>query len=190
VSLRLYRVFDWDNTAKNDRPGGPLHVPRNLQGPGRFDIPHLDGVLYASLFELSTVVEALQGFRTKKITNRHFERPDGRKQALAVLELDDTLGIIDLDDPAALHQRAIKPSETLTHDRQTTHVLAERLYNQGLNGILWPSTREASWKNATLFQSRVTSRLRVASNIQSLSIKHPAVIQAVEWLNMTVGRSR
>lgn len=190
AGLRFYRVFDWDGSAQDDRPGGPLHVPRHLQGSSRFDIPHIDGVLYTSLVELSAVVEALQGFRTKRITNRHFERPDGRRLASAVFEMGDIAEIVDLDDHAALHKLSVRPSEIMTHDRETTHVLAERLFNEGYSGILWPSTREASWKNATLFQSRALPKLRLASNIQPLNVKLPVVKQAIEWLNMTLSRSR
>jgi RES domain len=180
----FYRVFDWDGRSLGAELGGPLFVPRKMQGAGRFDIPELDGVLYASAGELGAVAETLQGFRSRTITNRHFERPDGRRKAIVAFEIATHVKLVDLDDAQTLARLTLAPSQVMTHHRVVTHPIVQRLYHERADGLLWPSAIEGSWKNACLFDSRIQSKLRLSSEIQPLTIKHPIVQKAAAWLNL------
>jgi hypothetical protein len=59
----LHRCFAWDRRAKPTEPGGPLWVPRTLQGDGRHDNPEHYGCLYVAAPAAGAVVEQLARFR-------------------------------------------------------------------------------------------------------------------------------
>lgn len=134
-------------------------MPRQKQGAGRHDIPERDGVIYASRVSVSAVAEALKSFRGQTVPGSLFERTDGNNIALATLTLDDGTTLVDLDDATELAHRRITPSHVASIDRPTTQAIARRIFDEGAAGIAWWSALKSSWKNATLFETRVKGRL-------------------------------
>lgn len=167
-------------------PGGPLHVPRALQGQGRHDIPDHDGVLYASLTSLSAIAEWIQLFRTRPLKNHHFMRVNGMARSLVLLELPDPVSTVDLDDPQELSSRVLRPSQVATYNRTTTQAVSLRLFKEGKTGFTWWSTLEASWINITLFESRALGRLTLQKPPQKLDVENVDVRAAAEALGMTI----
>jgi len=183
----LYRVFPSLPGTAAAEAGGPLYAPRHRQGSGRHDNPEHYGALYASRSPESAVAERLQNFRGQVIVDRDLRFPDGRQYALTTVD-DGGLGpLTDLDDPAELVRRNLRPSTVATHRRAPTRRTALRIFEEGGPGFGWWSTLEASWANVTLFAERATPLLRVESEPEPLSVNHPAVWVAADALGIRLG---
>src|SRR5438093_5671768 len=113
-----------DPAARRDEAGGPLFVARAMQGGGRHDNPHRYGALYASREPESAVAERIQPFLGQVLTEEDLRRADGRRFALAALDDSNLTGVVDLDDPAELARRRIRPSWVATHERAVTQPIA------------------------------------------------------------------
>jgi hypothetical protein len=182
----LYRVFPRIPGAGEEQPGGPLYVPWWDQGGGRHDNPDEFGVLYLSRVPISPIAEILKDYRPRPIT-RNTLLNEGAPLCLAPVD-DATLdGLVDLDDPRTLADRALRPSTVATRDREVTQPLAFALHQEGVDGFEWWSTIEASWINVTLFADRVAGRLSVVGEPEPLTLDHPAVREAAEAVGVLLG---
>ena len=186
----LVRSFPWLPGAADTEPGGALYVPRLLQGGNRHDNPARYGVLYASRDPVSAAAERLRAFRRWEIADPDFLRPDGSRYAVVTIDDAAVTGMVDLDDPAVLHRRNLRPSTVATRDRRTTRRLALELYDEGADGLAWWSTIEGAWINASLFAERAVPKLSVVGTPEVLTIDHPAVRAAAELLGLVVGATR
>src|SRR6266480_8059192 len=119
----LYRVFPMDPGAGPAEEGGALFVARAMQGGGRHDNPHRYGALYASREPESAVAERIQPFLGQVLAEADLRRADGRRYAVAALDDSGLTGVVDLDDPAELSRRGIRPSSVATHDRAVTQAI-------------------------------------------------------------------
>jgi hypothetical protein len=182
----LFRVFDWDRTSKGSLPGGPLFVPREKQGAGRHDIPSLDGIFYVTHNAAAAVAESIQGFRNQSLAGTDFYVEEDKIQALAHIALADSAALVDLNDPAQLLKRHLKPSDIATGDRALTRRVCAQLHEEGVDGFLWWSSLEASWTNATLFQSHVKKKLKLIEPVQSLTTSLPSVREAAARLRIRI----
>jgi len=182
--VNLYRVFDWDGRSRGPSPGGPLYVPRLHQGAGRFDIPTVDGVLYASLSPVAAVAEAIQVYRNQSLSDDDFIFDDGRQQALAHFSLSEKARLVDLTDSRELAKRNLRPAEIATFDRTVTHRVAQSLHEEKCDGFLWWSALEASWTHVVLFQSRIQKKLKWVKPIQILRTTTPDVMAAAQFLKI------
>jgi hypothetical protein len=181
--VTLYRSFAWNSRAKADEPDGPLWFPRTLQGDGRHDNTDLYGCLYLSEQELSPVVEQLARFRSQRLVPSMLRR---RGLPLAVAAIDCKPGprLVDLDDPAVLASRTLRPSLVSTRQRSVTQPQARAIYEDAREheGIRWWSAYESVWINVTLFD-RAASKLRVTS-VRTLSVGDPIVVEGAEFLGL------
>lgn len=184
--MKLYRVFPWDPDAAEDEIGGVFYSPRQKQGAGRHDVPHLDGVLYSSLTAQSALAEFIQFYRGRKISKIHLRRPDKLITSMAHFEYRNSARLVDLDDPDVLVRFHLKPSQVMTHDRSVTRNMAETLYASGAKGLLWPSALEASWINATLFTTRCRGSLSLIGKIAPVTLVMPEMGAAASFLNVTI----
>jgi hypothetical protein len=184
--MQLFRVFPWDGHSRGNAEGGPLYVPRHKQGAGRHDIPEREGVIYCSKVAVSAVAETLKPFRGQTVPRRIFSRPDGTVVALATLELEDSITLVDLDDTAQLSFLGFAPSEASSTHRAITQAVARKLFDQKHPGFIWWSALKSSWKNATLFESRVSSYLKV-SDIVNLGADLTIVNQIADEMFVKIG---
>ncbi len=182
--MDFYRVFPWNSKSQKSQHGHAFYIARSKQGQGRFDIPELDGVLYCSKDPVSAVAEFIQVFRGQAMMEAHFERPDGLINALACLQYPDSKKLIDLDDPYTLVRLNVRPSQFLTRNRQKTRAISQEVHRKKADGFLWPSALEASWINASLFESRVGSKLSLDQPIRPLSIDMPELQEAAAILGV------
>jgi RES domain len=173
--------------APVDGEGGPLFVPRALQGSSRHDNPDRYGALYSSRVPESAVAERLQAFRGRTLTRAHLRRPDGRVYALARIDESQVQGLVDLDDPRQLSRRGLRPSHVATGDRAVTRPIALAIYEEGVDGLAWWSALEASWTNVTLFLERSLPRLSVADAPQPLDLHSAVVERAADRLGVALG---
>ncbi len=180
----LYRVFPLLPGADPSAPGGALYVPRERQGVGRHDSPDRYGALYVSRSAVSAVAERIQAFRGQAVTDADLRLRDGTTLALASFD-DAALGaLLDLDDPAELVARGLRPSRVATRDRETTRTIARGLFDEGQVGFGWWSTLEASWSNVTLFAERAARLLALEGEPEALSVRHPVLRSAAETIGV------
>jgi hypothetical protein len=156
---------------------------RPLQGDGRHDNPDLYGCLYLSQSEVSAVVEQLARFRSQRLIDSMLRRR-GLPLALARIELDDDARLVDLDDPAVLVRRKLRPSRVATRRREVTQAQARDIHadSKKAAGLSWWSTYEATWVNVTLFD-RGRSHVSLEA-IRGLSTGDAAVIDAADFLGL------
>lgn len=177
-------MFIWDGTFQGAAVMQNLYASRSRQGPGRHDIPDRSAVIYCSKSPVSAVAEVIQGFRGTLLTNRVFIYPGNKVRALAHMVLDDSVALIDLDDPKELSNRQLKPSQIVTMNRQMTQNIARSLFDEGAFGFTWWSTLEASWTNVTLFENRVSQYLTIEGQVLALDNQMPEVIEAAKALRI------
>ena len=180
----LYRVFAAPAAGRHD----PFLVPRHFQGGGRHDNPDHYTALYLARQPVAAVAERIQAFRGKRLTETVFTRPDGRVDLLAAIDDAAWPLPLDLDDPAVLAARHIRPSHVATGDRAITQRLALALYAEGGPGLAWWSTLEASWTNVTIFEERLDRAARKVVSVEPLSVGHPIVREAADHLLIDLPR--
>jgi hypothetical protein len=183
--LILHRCFAWNERARPDQPDSPLWFPRVFQGDGRHDNPDAYGCLYLTDREVSGVVEQLARFRGQRLIDALLVRR-GLRLAAAAIELPDGAELVDLDDPAVLRRRRLRPSRVATRDRAITQPQALAVHREtDAAGLRWWSIHESLWSNYTLFD-RVAPRLAV-QDVRPLTLDHPAVAEAAEFLGLPPG---
>jgi len=182
--VQLFRVFDWDGTSLGRAPGGPLFVARIRQGSGRHDAPARYGAWYCSRTAVAAVAESLQYLRGHTVTDSDFRRAGGMAKAIVGLRFEERRGIVDLDDPAQLVTRRIRPSHVATLRRPVTQKIAASLFEEGAFGLEWWSTLEAEWTNVTLFHERALPYVSVLAPPRMLSVKLPDVQHAARHLGI------
>ena len=179
----LHRCFAWDERAGNTGPDGPLWFPRIYQGEGRHDSPDRYGCLYLSYSPLSTIVEQLARFRGQRLLPSLLRRR-GLPLALADLEMDGDVELVDLDDPVVLRRERLRPSSVATRDRSITQAQALTLHDRYRKaaGMRWWSTYEAMWINVTFFD-RAASQVQVRT-VRALTIEDPIVVEAADFFGL------
>ena len=183
----LYRCFAWNERARPDQADSPLWFPREFQGDGRHDNPDVYGCLYLTDREGSGVVEQLARFRSQRLIKSMLVRR-GLPLAIATLELPDSAELLDLDDPAELRRRRLRPSRVATRDRSITQPQALAVYRETrAAGIRWWSIHESLWANYTLFD-RAVRRLKV-QDVRALELGDPAVSEAADFLGLPPGQA-
>jgi hypothetical protein len=132
------------------------------------------------------VVEALAPFRGVGELRASMLTRAGLPLALAQLDLDDGVELLDLDDPAVLVREDLRPSAVATRSRAVTQRQAATLFERhaGVGVLSWWSTLEASWRNVTLFD-RATGMVRVVG-CERLRLGDATVAAAADFLGLRV----
>lgn len=184
----LFRVSPMIEGAPDHEPGGALYVPRHRQGSGRVDNPEHYGTFYAAASPVAAVAERLQGFRGLKLSpvDLRVPGPTRRRVPLAITRyetLDDHDR--DLDHPRALEEHDLIPSDIATRDRAVTQGWALRIWReQRWRGVRFWSSLEAKWP---VIARWTVDDLRVRE-VETLTMFHPAVRQAADFLAIEIGR--
>ena len=184
--MRLFRVFDWDGATLGRAAGGPLSVARARQGSGRHDAPHRYGAWYCSREAVSAIAECLQYLRGHSLTDADFLRVGPTTKAIVALRVADSLEIVNLDDPAELLDRRLRPSEVATMRRAVTQKISTSLFDAGADGLEWWSTLEAEWRNVTLFHERAIAHVAVEAPPRRLTVTLPEVRLAADQLGIAI----
>lgn len=182
----VWRLLPWQPDVPPTNPGGALWFPRELQGAGRHDNPDRYGCLYVGESPVSVVAEGLASFRgAPALTSGMLVRAQVQL-ALARLELHPARRLLDLDNPPALIEAGLRPSEVATGVRAVTQSHALRLFDAQpeLLGLRWWSTIESSLINLTLFD-RARHGLEIVDVIR-LTTNDPVVHEAAELLGLGV----
>lgn len=183
--MDFFRVFPWNGVSTGAERFGPLHVARALQGASRHGCPERYGVLYCAREPTSAVAESIQGIRGHALSTPDLSL-EGMNLALVQLRLRDSEKIIDLDAPANLADRGLRPSKVATGNRPATQAVAVQLFEEGASGFLWWSTLEAAWINASLFLERVAATLQVVGQPRILTLQNSELLQAADRLGIAI----
>jgi hypothetical protein len=130
------------------------------------------------------IVEALAPFRGAGELRPSMLLRGGRPLALAELQLDERVSLLDLDDPRVLTRERLRPSQVATRARAVTQRQSAELFerHERSGGLLWWSTFEASWRNVTLFD-RAAGGLE-ARSCTELGLDDPRLVEAAELLGL------
>ena len=109
-------------------------------------------------------------------------RRRGLPLALARLELEPPAALVDLDLPAVLAARGLRPSRVATRRRELTQPQALALHDAGADGIRWWSSFESLWLNVTLFE-RAVPRLGLV-DVRPLAPADPVLLEALDLLGI------
>ena len=178
----LHRCFAWSRRARPGQPDSPLWFPRVFQGDGRHDNPDAYGCLYLTDREASGVVEQLARFRGQRLIAPMLARR-GLPLALAAIELPDEAELTDLDDPAVLRRRRLRPSLVASRERSVTQPQALAVYRETDSaGLRWWSIFESLWANYTIFDR--ARPLLTLQDIRALSLDDDTVVEAADYLGL------
>ena len=139
--------------------------------------------MYFSRELVSPIAEFLKDLLGQRLDPSHL-LSEGFPRAIAAVNEHDLPGIVDLDDPANLEARSLRPSTVATQNRRATQRVATSLWEEGVPGFEWWSTIEASWINVTLFAERTIDRLVLEGEPEMLTADHPAVRQAARVVGL------
>ncbi len=136
---------------------------------------------------MSAVAERIQGFRGQALGDGDLRLAGGARLALAAFDDAGLTDLVDLDAPAALVARRLRPSQVATRDRATTRAIALRVFDEGRAGFAWWSTLDAAWSNVTLFAERAVDALALRGTPEVLSVRHPLLRAAADAIGVRLG---
>jgi hypothetical protein len=186
---RLFRVIPWLPGAARGQPGHPLHVDPSRQGGGRADNPRHYQAFYVSETGPGAVGEVFGDLATW--SQEMFIVPwlAGAVRALATFAADPPPAVLDLDDPAVLVERGIRPTEVVGRDRERTQEIALSAWLENRwQGLRWWSWWRPSWRNQILWAPLDATDpwpLEVVA-VEPLHLQHAAVRVAAEVLRRRV----
>lgn len=180
--MLAYRVFPYLPTARSGRPGHPLYEHRPQRG-GRIDHPDYF-VWYTARQPEAAVGESFASLATWADSMFDFPQLQARR-ALGIYRLPDELAVLDLDDPAELLKRSLRPTQIVARNLPVTQAWGHSIWDERSphdhaarrwQAVQWWSfhrphwTVLASWQRPTLHE------------VQPLSLEHPAVVDAAAAL--------
>jgi RES domain len=180
----LYRVFPYLPTASPGEPGHPLYEHRPQRG-GRIDHPDYF-VWYLSPHAAAAIGETFGNLGVWDGSMFPFPLIAGSRRALGTYRLPDDLRLLDLDDPAALVERSLRPTQIVTRNLAVTQAWGHRLWDERdphdasqhrWQAVKWWSYHRpvwsvmASWERPELQQ------------VEDLDLNHPAVRDAAAALS-------
>jgi hypothetical protein len=104
----------------------------------------------------------------------------GSLRAIATLELDETNHpLLDLDDPAVLFSRGIRPTHVVVRNRPRTQAIAASVFGENSwAGIQWWSYHRPQWVAVVVWELSGLSLARVEA-----IAGHPALFAAASTLS-------
>lgn len=179
---RLYRVFPWIDTAELGEPGHALYVS-GPQGHGRVDNPEHYLTLYAC--------DQSDGAIGESFGNHEVWTPDllegpssvpGSQRALATIDAADT-DVLDLDDPAALVERGLRPSRVVTRNRQVTQMWSLAIFHERRwGGVRWWSYHNPEWGSFGLWDVASLRLVDVVSLADEVDrVREVATLMCRRW---------
>ena len=186
--MQLFRVFAHHQSARPDSPGHPGYLHRR-QGSGRWDNAQTYGARYLSRSAMGAVGESF-GNHGRWLPSM-FETPylPGGRRALAVFEVPDDLPVLDLDDPAELIRRQVRPSQIVKQNTGFTQPFALRVFHeqdgdgsQRWAGLSWWSFHRPDWTNVMLWETEEIRPPLALLRIEPLDLSHSAVVDSANEL--------
>ncbi|MGZ6840050.1 MAG: RES domain-containing protein [Frankiaceae bacterium] len=182
--MLVYRVFPHLETAAVGEPGHPLYEHRP-QRYGRIDHPDYY-VWYVSRSPEAAAGEAFGNLAVWDSSMFEFPQVPGSRRALGVFELPDDLRVLDLDDPAALLERRLRPTQVVVRNLAVTQRWGHEIWDERdphdarrrrWQAVQWWSYHHPSWPILASWARPEFVRA------ESLDLTHPAVVDAARALH-------
>jgi len=180
----VYRVFPYLPTAAHGEPGHPLYEHQPQRG-GRIDHPDCY-VWYVATQAAAAVGESFGNLGGWGDTMFPFPAIPGARRALGVYRLPDELRLLDLDDAAALAERALRPTQIVTRNLAVTQAWGHQVRNERdphdthqhrWQAVKWWSYHRPSW-------SVIAGWKRPEfEGVEDLRLDHPVVRDAAAALS-------
>jgi hypothetical protein len=176
--VELYRVFPYIDDAEPGEPGHPLYVHPD-QGKSRWDNPHLYLAMYVASSPAGAIGESFASRSHWETGMLPFPLVPGSVRSLGVYRFDEeTHPLLDLDDPAELSRRGLRPTDVVKRNRPRTQDIAATIFHEGRwAGLSWWSMHRPQWT------------LHVLWNLDGLDVHgvetipgHVGLIEAAELL--------
>lgn len=176
--MLLYRVFPHLPTASIGDPGHPLYINPS-QGRGRWDNPKLYRMAYLAASPEAAIGEAFGNLSRWTAPMLAYPMLQGAEKQLGVYHFDEEANpLLNLDDPQALVDRGIRPSEVVIRNRPRTQAYAAGAHSEGVwSGLSWWSYRRPQWTVVAVWS---IAALTVAA-IDAIP-GHPALVGAARVL--------
>lgn len=181
--MLVHRIAPHLPGARLGEPGHPGYLHRPQRG-GRIDHPDHD-VWYLVTSAEGSVGEVFGDLPTWSEEMFSFPLLPGSRRALGTYRLPDHLRVLDLDDPAALVERSLRPAQVVARDLAVTQGWGHRAWDERdphqtshrrWQVISWWSFHRPSW---TVLASRVEP---APVRVEELTLDHPAVRDAARAL--------
>lgn len=172
--MLVHRVFPWRQGARGGEPGHPLYIHPD-QGVGRWDNRDLYLALYVGGSPSGAVGESFAHLSTWSSAMLAFPSIPGADRALGTYRIDEEAHpLLDFDDPRALLDRALRPTDIVVRNRPRTQRIARDAFGEATwSGVTWWSMHRPQWT------------LHMLWDVQGLSVEdvqplpgHPAVRDA------------
>ena len=185
--MRLFRCYPRVPGARTGRPGHWSYLPRP-QLHGRWDNAELYDSWYFSRSAVGAVAESF--YSKRQWIPEVFLTSDGHPRAIAEFELSDA-GLVDLDDAATLLRLGLAPSQVVVPNLRVTQGIGRDIFLADAAehaGLSWWSSQLPSETSVLVWgqDGAPPAGLRLVG-IQSLSVEHPAVIEAASKLYRVLG---
>lgn len=181
--MLVYRVFPFLDSATAGSPGHPLYEHRPQRG-GRVDHPDYY-VWYLGRRPEVAVGETFGNLAEWSASMFHFPALTGSSRALGVFRLPEDLRVLDLDDPRALVERGLRPTQVVARnlsvtqrwghdiwDERDAHDRDQRLWQ----GVQWWSYHEPAWPVLASWEQPELV------DVERLDLGHAAVLEAARTL--------
>lgn len=176
--MLVYRVFPYLARAAAGEPGHPLFLHPD-QGAGRWDNRDLYRAAYVAASPSGAVGEAFAHLSTWSRAMLPLPVIPGAERALGVYRLDEERHpLLDLDDPRALLDRGLRPTDVVIRNRPRTQRMARDVFAEGTwSGLSWWSMHRPQWTLHVLWDVDALS----SEAVQPLP-GHPATRDAAHLL--------
>ena len=185
--MRLFRCYPRVPGARKGRPGHWSYLP-SPQLHGRWDNAELYDSWYFSRSAAGAVAESF--YSKRQWIPEVFLTPAGDPRAIAEFEFPEE-GFVDLDDATTLLRLGLRPSHVVIPNLRLTQGIGRDLFEEESAdhvGLSWWSSQLPSETSVLIWGSGGTPPpgLRLVG-IQSLSVEHPAVVEAASMLYRPLG---
>lgn len=185
--MLVHRITPHLPDAGPGEPGHPGYLHRPQRG-GRVDHPDYD-VWYLATSVEGAVGEVFGDLPAWSEEMFVFPLLPGSRRALGTYALPDDLRVLDLDDPAALVERSLRPTQVVARNLAVTQGWGHRTWTERdphrparrrWDAISWWSFHRSSW---TVLASWVEPE---PVRVEELTLDHPAVRDAARALGRTL----
>jgi hypothetical protein len=174
----VYRVFPYRPSSAAGEAGHPLYVHPD-QGLGRWDNRDLYRAMYFAGSPSGAAGETFAHLSTWSAAMLPFPSIEGAVRALGTYRFDEEAQpLLDLDDPRALLDRALRPTEIIVRNRPRTQRIARDVFAEGRwSGLSWWSMHRPQWTLHLLWDVGIVS----VEDVQPLP-RHPGLRDAARLL--------
>ncbi|CCI53234.1 MAG: RES family NAD+ phosphorylase [Tetrasphaera jenkinsii] len=184
--MLLYRVFPYLPGASPGEPGSPTYLHRP-QGRNRLDNQGVYDTWYFGLSPAAAIGEVFGDFVEWSAEMFLLPALPGSVKALGIYEVDDDIGVLDLDDARNLLARGLRPTQVIGRNRPVTQEWALSIYReQKWAGVRWWSYQRPHWTIYCLWVPVGDDCPATFLRIDDLDTSHPSVVDAANSLGRPI----